>query len=272
MNSQPFISIIVPCYKKAEFIDECLRSISLQIYKNWECIIINDGSPDNTDEVVQKWVVKDCRFKYYHKKNGGVAAARNFGIARALGKWILPIDADDKIAIDYCMKSVIHLESNKYKVVYGNAFFFGAKEGLWNLPKYDCSNLAKFNMLHNSCFFKKEDWKVVDGYDSNLVHGLEDWEFWINLLKSADNVKHLNVIGVYYRILSFSRTTLLDANTDNKVKMMRYIEKKHFDFFFDNLGSKVFLYEEIINLKSRFNSKYYFLYNTFINLLLKFKK
>ena len=93
----PLISVIVPCYNQAQYLDECLQPVLDQTYTDWECIIVNDGSPDHTEEVAKKWLKKDPRFKYIHKENGGLSSARNAGITQAKGEWVLPLDADDKI-------------------------------------------------------------------------------------------------------------------------------------------------------------------------------
>lgn len=98
---QPLISVIVPCYNQAQFLDECLQSVLEQTYQNWECIIVNDGSPDNTEEVALEWTKKDVRFIYLKKDNGGLSSARNAGIEKAKGEWILPLDCDDKIGNQY---------------------------------------------------------------------------------------------------------------------------------------------------------------------------
>lgn len=102
----PLISIIVPCYNQAEYLDECLQSVLDQTYYNWECIIVNDGSSDNTEIVAQQWLNKDGRFKYSAKENAGLSLARNTGIANTNGEFILPLDADDKIGKDYCTKAI----------------------------------------------------------------------------------------------------------------------------------------------------------------------
>lgn len=77
------ISIIVPCYKQAHYLGEALQSVLEQTYENWECIIINDGSPDNTEIVAKKWIEKDVRFRYLYKENGGLSSARNAGIKKS---------------------------------------------------------------------------------------------------------------------------------------------------------------------------------------------
>ena len=69
----PLISVIVPCYNQAQYLDECLQSVLDQTYTDWECIIVNDGSPDNTEEIAKNWVEKDTRFIYLSKENGGFA-------------------------------------------------------------------------------------------------------------------------------------------------------------------------------------------------------
>ena len=113
MNSSPLVSIIIPCYNQAKFLQETLQSVNHQTYSNWECIIINDGSPDNTEEIALEWCYKDVRFKYFKKENGGLSSARNFGILHARGDLILPLDADDKISKNYL--SISHrLQSLQY--------------------------------------------------------------------------------------------------------------------------------------------------------------
>ena len=102
----PVISIIVPCYNQAQYLPETLQSVLEQDYRHWECIIINDGSPDNTEEVALEWCSKDERFKYFKKENGGLSDARNYGIKHSVGKYILPLDSDDKISKDYTLEAI----------------------------------------------------------------------------------------------------------------------------------------------------------------------
>lgn len=73
--SVPLVSIIVPCYNKGKFLEECLQTILEQSYENWECIILNDGSIDNTEEIAIEWTKRDKRFKYVYQQNKGVSTA-----------------------------------------------------------------------------------------------------------------------------------------------------------------------------------------------------
>ena len=82
------VSIIVPCYNQAQYLPETLQSVLDQTYTNWECIIVNDGSPDATEAVAQEWCEKDHRFIYLKKENGGLSSARNAGLKIAKGDYI----------------------------------------------------------------------------------------------------------------------------------------------------------------------------------------
>ena len=145
---KPLVSIIVPCYNQSQYLDECLNSVLNQTYLNWECIIVNDGSPDQTCEVANKWLAKDIRFSYIEKENGGVSSARNIGIDAANGEFILPLDADDKIGDTYITKAIIAFNQNELlKVVYCNAEKFGNENGIWSLPDF---SLHKLCLLYTS--------------------------------------------------------------------------------------------------------------------------
>nr|WP_315009583.1 glycosyltransferase family 2 protein [uncultured Streptococcus sp.] len=83
------ISIIVPVYNVENYLRQCLDSIMGQTYQNFECLLINDGSPDHSADICREYVSKDSRFKYFEKENGGVSSARNQGIERSGGRTLL---------------------------------------------------------------------------------------------------------------------------------------------------------------------------------------
>lgn len=262
------VSIIVPCYKQAQYLDECLESVLNQTYENWECIIIDDGSPDNTEEIAKKWQLKNSKFKYIKKENGGVSSARNCGIEYAQGSWILPLDGDDKIEENYIEKASQQFDSD-YKVIYCDVQKFGRINTEWHLPEFSLYNLAQDNIIHCSGFFKKSDWKAIGGYDTNMVYGIEDWEFWINLLKNGSKVYHINDCLFYYRYKDVSRDSLISNNQLNYKMMINYIEQKHYDFFSEQLGSIRENYKAKEKLLERYNSSYYKVYSKFISIFKK---
>lgn len=118
------VSIIVPCYNQAIYLSETLDSVLNQIYNNWECIIVNDGSTDNTKDVALSYCNRDSRFLYIEQENAGLSAARNAGVIRSRGEFILPLDSDDKIAPAYIYKAVECFEKDdSLKIVYCRAAF-----------------------------------------------------------------------------------------------------------------------------------------------------
>jgi len=175
------VSIIVPCYKQAHFLDETLQSVRDQTYSNWECIIVNDGSPDNTEEVAKRWTDKNEKFKYLFKENGGLCSARNAGIQLSKGEYILPLDSDDILHQDYLMKLVPELTNDNSLAIVScyREFFRKDKSKILyrHRPKGDTYRDFMFeNILMPSSLFKKKYWKEVGGYDESMKQGFEDWE------------------------------------------------------------------------------------------------
>uniref|UniRef100_UPI0040476655 glycosyltransferase family 2 protein n=1 Tax=Mariniflexile sp. TaxID=1979402 RepID=UPI0040476655 len=253
MNT-PKVSIVVPCYNQAQYLDEALESVLSQTYENWECIIVDDGSTDNTQELAEKWILKDNKFKYLVKNNGGLCSARNFGIEQAQGIYILPLDADDKIAESYIALAMGAFEKDMdLRVVYCHAEKFGLETGAWNLKPFSLFNLSQNNMIFCSAFFKKQDWIAIGGYDTNMVHGWEDWEFWISLLKNGGNVHQLEEVCFFYRINPNSM--LQKMNLEESKQMMEYLSIKHIDFFVKHYGSFKALSQETERMKHDFEEK-----------------
>lgn len=123
------VTIIVPCYNQAQYLDDCLASVHQQTYHNWECLIIDDGSPDDTKEVATAWTKKDTRFRYIHQQNSGVSAARNLGLKEANGVYIQFLDGDDILQQKKIESQVAVLSNNNaVDIVYtGSRYFFHGK-------------------------------------------------------------------------------------------------------------------------------------------------
>lgn len=240
----PRISIIVPCYNQAEYLDECLQTVLEQTYQNWECIIVNDGSPDNTEEVSKKWIEKDTRFKYLYKVNGGLSSARNAGIEIANGEWILPLDCDDKIGNQY-LKLAEEKFKDDYTVIYCKAEFFGTINQAWNLSDYNYEHLLIENLIFCSAFFRKSDWEKTSGYDKNLIHGKEDWDFWLSILDKEKKVYCLDYLGFFYRRKEESMDIEINKNKAKKDFSLNYIYKKHLNKYLpDNLNAIEYYHQQ----------------------------
>ena len=106
MEKQPIVSVIVPVYNTQKFIDRCLKSIIRQTFKDFEIVIINDGSTDNSLDICKSYSLQDDRIRIFTKENGGLASARNAGIAKARGEYIKFVDSDDEIPDDCLEKHI----------------------------------------------------------------------------------------------------------------------------------------------------------------------
>ena len=110
MKFTPLISVVIPAYNAEQFLDETLESVLSQTYENWECIIVNDGSTDNTESIAKKWCERDTRFRYFYKENSGVSDTRNLGIKEARGEYIAFLDADDLYMpnfLEVCLENLV---------------------------------------------------------------------------------------------------------------------------------------------------------------------
>jgi glycosyltransferase involved in cell wall biosynthesis len=115
----PLVSIIIPTYNRAHLIGETLDSVYAQNYKNWECIIVDDGSNDNTDEVIGYYVKKDSRFKYFHRPKEHLAGgngARNFGFKMSKGEYIQWFDSDDLMDQNLIKEQLNNLLGKTFKI------------------------------------------------------------------------------------------------------------------------------------------------------------
>lgn len=126
----PEISIIVPVYKVEKYLAECVNSILTQSFKDFELFLVDDGSPDKCPQMCDEYASKDPRVVVFHKKNGGLASARNFGLDRAKGRYIMFVDSDDLLAED-ALKHLYHeLTTTNADVVLGKIVRFITETGV----------------------------------------------------------------------------------------------------------------------------------------------
>jgi len=227
------ISIIIPCYNSQDTLEDTLDSIANQDFGNWEALIINDGSSDDLEPIATKWVSKDNRFKYFKKENGGLGSARNYGIAKAKGRYILPLDSDNKLAKDFLSKGFKILETNEtVGVVYGNAILFGEQNGNWRVGEFDRYKMLYHNYIDACAIIRKKVFDQVGLYDESLPHqGHEDWEFWLRVMKSDFKFYYLDEITFYYRV---SSTSMIKSFKNEMLQEnIRYIQCKHYELYID---------------------------------------
>jgi glycosyltransferase involved in cell wall biosynthesis len=239
---QPQISVIVPCYKQAHYLDTSLRSVLDQSYENWECIIVDDGSPDDTAAVAQKWCEQDARFSYLRKENGGLSSARNAGISKAKGVYILPLDADDLLHKDFLKETEPVLSSHKNIAIVGcySTFFKNTIDDVVMMHRPEGSTyhyLLYVNQLVATSLYRKECWDQVGGYDESMKNGFEDWDFWLSVTKRGLEYYVIPQPLFYYRKATQSMLVATIKTKAEKVK--EYLIHKHREIYIEDFDNCV---------------------------------
>jgi len=186
-----FISVIVPTYNRSDLISETIKSILNQTYRNFELIIVDDGSTDNTEEVIRKF--KDSRIKYIKTDNwGGPARPRNIGIKKAKGEYIAFCDDDDMWDKKKLEKQIPHFQSSKIVGVASRAIFISDtpyyRKKYYGRSKLDYIDYKYMDILNgepimnSSCIVRKEILENVGMFDENRDFCfIEDWELWLRM-------------------------------------------------------------------------------------------
>jgi len=232
MNELPKISIIIPCYNDACYIQQSVQSALDQTYENKEIIVVDDGSNQKTKEVLK--TLKPKITLLISQENRGTSAARNAGIKASSGTYILVLDSDDYFEPSFCEKAinVFEIQADIRNVTcYAQCFFNNT-----NLQVYKPQGgkgkdfLMKNSSIGNSLYLKK-DFLEAGCYDEEMKKGFEDWEFFIRLHKNGGGTYVIPEVLFHYRKKKKSRTTY--AN-ENKYELLEYIYLKHADLYKEN--------------------------------------
>ena len=227
----PQVSIVIPCYNSETTLEETLTSVYNQEFDEWEALMINDGSPDNLETIALKWVEKDPRFKYFKKENGGLGTARNYGINKAKGAFILPLDSDNKVSPKFLEKGLQIFNSNpSVGVVYGNALFFGERQGVWKVGHFEGYKMLEHNYIDACTLIRKSVFDTLGLYDDSMPHqGHEDWDLWLRVMGSNYTFHYLKEITFEYRVTHDSMIKSFDEKMLNE--NIDYIKKKHYKLY-----------------------------------------
>lgn len=206
------ISIIIPVYNIAPYLDKCLQSVVNQTYIDWECILVDDGSTDGSSEICDVWGKKDSRFVVCHQENGGVSKARNCGIRKAKGEYIVFIDSDDWVGNDYlsdmiawsadivvsgflieddthCETKNIPLDSSIFSLTPSHINAFVSLNDIW-LFYAPWGKLYKNSIIKNNGIL----------FPENCSYG-EDLQFNYTYLENVTTIAQISVANYHYRIL-----------------------------------------------------------------------
>jgi len=221
------VSIIIPCYNQSQYLEECLQSVLNQTYVAWECIIVNDGSPDNTKEIAARWALNDSRFKLVNKQNGGLSTARNEGLKHVNGEWVLFLDCDDKISTDKLQHASKYFST--YDVIVSNYKLFTGNKDIGQFCDYLHEQLSFRSILLNWDLNYSIPIHCAIFRNNNLprfneeIKAKEDWLFWLSVFRSDVSYVIYPDIDAYYRVHEHSMTKNLSFMLQNEEAAYSYI-------------------------------------------------
>lgn len=204
----PLISVVIPCYNFGHLIGYSLDSLLAQSYTNWECIIVDDGSSDNSEEVIARYIAKDKRFTYHKQVNSGPAKARNVGIELATGDWLQFLDADDLLSpekLKYQVEAIVADAS--IDVVYGPTLHFtttknepgelgalkpdaGKRPSISGQGKEVVKTFLQVTFFPSAGLIKRSVVDALGHLDVSLIQS-EDWDLFLRAAQMGASFKYL---------------------------------------------------------------------------------
>ncbi|EEL48453.1 MULTISPECIES: glycosyltransferase family 2 protein [Bacillus cereus group] len=260
---KPLISLLVAVYKTEEYLEKCLNSLANQSLNNIEIIVVNDGSPDNSQKIIDRYVKGDTRFKSIKQDNSGLGATRNTGINKASGKYIAFIDSDDWIEPDYCLKMYEEAISKDADVVITD-YYLEINKGSRNK-----SIVAKATEKYN--FDKKREYvsdilkKRISGFSWNKLYKLSlinQNNLRFPVREELENVEdqYFSIRSIFFaKNISFVHAPLYHYNIHDSSIVQRYQK----NLFMDGLN----LYELNCNFFKECNCYDEWIDELFVSLL-----
>ena len=261
MSNSPLVSVIVPVYKVERYLPRCIESILRQTYTNFELILVDDGTPDRSGIICDRYAEKDSRIKVIHKENGGVSSARNAGIDAAQGEWITFIDSDDWVSDDYLEVLLKPLENQRYDIVIGKMAWISMRidsqcaDPMIITPREMNSRLVldlvetmEFCGPCLKLFLKDKIEQSHLRFPEKIAHS-EDTIFVNGYLKHCDSIYITGKIIYYYNRLNEGSITRRDPYFENKLDWdMQYI-RSYVDML-DSFGVNEDFKAEVLSQKT----------------------
>ena len=279
----PEISIITPFYNSENYLEQCIKSVLEQNFQNFELILINDGSNDNSFEIAQKFK-QDKRIKIFSKENEGQGTARNYALKKAQGEIIIYLDSDDWLEKNALFKICQKYKQNNPDIIFFNAYKFFEETKIKNEYRFIDSYFLRYN--ENTFSIKiapdvifntgglpfrayRKDFLAESNIEYSNTRFIEDSEFYIKALLCADKITCLNEYLVNYRVHKNS-TTFTQNNRIKTIedtfficenllkKSEHYKNKEIINSFLNNRLRQLFYYFSICDRKNR--KKYFYMF------------
>ena len=251
------VSIIIPCYNQAKYLEETLYSILNQTYSNWECLIVNDGSSDETEQIAKQFTARDKRFNYFFKENGGLSSARNFGLNKSTGTYIQFLDSDDFIdnaKLELSINELNKPENTDKKLAISNFRMF--VNDINNSSEPYCVLKSEFFNFESILYKWEEEFTIpihCGFFDASLFQTLrfnenlkakEDWVMWVQLFQSNLKTVFINQPLALYRKNPESMTAT-KVTLNDYLKAYDYIRTlvpaENFNYLLKAIISKYFI-------------------------------
>lgn len=243
----PLVSIIIPTYNRAHLIGKALQSVQGQTFKNWECIVVDDFSTDDTAEIITQLSKVDNRFRYLkNERSKGPQGARNTGIIHSQFPWIAFNDSDDEWLPDKLEKQIEMLKRkdfNSFSVVHGNCEVFNHEYGTketWELNPIAGKDAFKYFLKESSILFpsvltSKKALESVKFLDEN-VPSYQEWDLAISLSRNCDFIHIHEPLFIYHKHLE----TTISKDLERDIFGVNYIRRKYRPDFIEQYDEELF--------------------------------
>ncbi len=231
MMSKPFFSIVIPTYNRAATIVDTVNSLLAQSYREFEIIIIDDGSTDNTEDLIKR-TFSDSRIKYFKKQNGERAAARNAGARSASGVYINFVDSDDLVYNHHLSTAHKFIDDNGTPPVFHLGYDIRDRVGtevrkptpIWNINR----QILEGNLLSCNGVFIRRDVMMENLFNEDRpLSSLEDWELWVRICSRYNFLHSLEVTST---VIEHDERSVITANAESIVrKVDKFIQHASYD-------------------------------------------
>jgi hypothetical protein len=231
------VSVVTPCYEQGTLLLEAIASAERHAPPRCELIIVNDGSRQPlTLEILD--LLKRCGYFVIDQENAGLSAVRNKAIGLARGRYILPLDDDNRIREGFLVEAISVLDSSpEVGVVYGDRYVFGLQTTTEQISEFDLDALLDNNYIDACAVFRKQVWTDCQGFDP-LMCPLDDWEFWIHAAARGWRFHHIPRVTFDYRVRPGSLISEIRSGGTDEVFRKR-IRVKHSELYWAKSGKEV---------------------------------